>query len=256
MTRTNFEGLRAAISFLTPLGTGAHTPAPGALRWFPVVGAGIGATTGWGWRAMTAHGLATSAAAATVAADCALTGALHLDGLADSADGLLAHAPAKQRLAIMAEPQLGTFAATALGLVLVAKTAALSDIAPSPLLLASLGCASRSLMVLGAQLLPYARAQGLASAFLDERPSRSWAFTTGIAISGLGAAALGSARAKSIGGVAGLVAGTMAGAGVLALARRRLGGFTGDVLGAAGVVCETTGLLATALIGRELRQSR
>jgi adenosylcobinamide-GDP ribazoletransferase len=256
MTRANFEGLRAAISFLTPLGTGAHSPGPGALRWFPVVGAGIGATTGWGWRAMARTGRANVAAAATVAADCALTGALHLDGLADSADGLMAHAPAKQRLQIMAEPQLGTFAATTVGMVLVAKTAALSDIAPSPLLLASLGCASRSLMVLGTQLLPYARAQGLASAFLDQRASRSWALTTGIAISGLGAAALGSARAKGIGGVAGLVAGTAAGAGVLALARRRLGGFTGDALGAAGVVCETAGLMAAALLDRQYRPAR
>src|SRR3954469_8033716 len=101
------SGARQALSFLTPIG-GAATPSPRALPWFPVVGAAIGAALGgvwwlaagvwpaaaapptgaalggvWGLAAEV--GPAAVAAAVVVAADLALTGLLHLDGLADSA---------------------------------------------------------------------------------------------------------------------------------------------------------------------------
>ena len=100
--------MRRALAFLTPLG-GASTPSPGALSWFPLVGALIGVAVGgvW-WLAAKGWGPAPAAALA-VAADLALTGLLHVDGLADSADGLLPHLDRQRRLEVMAEPGIGAF---------------------------------------------------------------------------------------------------------------------------------------------------
>src|SRR5207248_7771705 len=84
--------VRRAVSFLTPFG-GATTPSPAALEWFPVVGAAIGLVLGgWWWLVDRAWSNAVSAGL-VVAADLALTGMLHLDGLADTADGLLPALP-------------------------------------------------------------------------------------------------------------------------------------------------------------------
>src|SRR5947207_1032923 len=100
--------MRQALSFLTPLG-GARTPSPAALRWFPLAGLIIGAAVGGVW--WTAHRIwpAGVAAAVVIAADLAVTGMLHFDGLVDSADGLLPHLPAARRLDVMAAPDVGAF---------------------------------------------------------------------------------------------------------------------------------------------------
>jgi adenosylcobinamide-GDP ribazoletransferase len=169
---------------------------------------------------------------------------LHLDGLADTADGLCAHVPAKSRLEIMAEPQVGTFAAIALGVVLISRTAALAVLEPSPTLLAALYCSSRSVMVIGTRAMPYARKDGLATAFLPKTGGPDAALVA--SLGGAGAALLLAALVAGRRGARAVVAGWVSGALVLVLARRRIGGFTGDVLGAAGVVCETAGLVVAA----------
>lgn len=238
--------LRAALGFLTPLGGGAAPPTPESMAWFPVVGAGLGAGLGAFWRLAARAWTPLPAAALVVAADVAMTGALHLDGLADSADGLLAHLPRQSRLAIMAEPQVGTFAAVALGTVLIARTAALSDLEPSPALLASAWCLSRSMMVLGTRVAgPYARAGGLATPFLPAE-GRSGRTSVLASLAGIGASATLATISRGRVGLEATIAGALAGAGVLGLAKRRLGGFTGDVLGAAGVMSETVALVVAA----------
>ncbi|MDQ4089145.1 MAG: adenosylcobinamide-GDP ribazoletransferase, partial [Actinomycetota bacterium] len=78
--------MRRALSFLTPLG-GPVAPSPAALPWFPVVGAVLGLTLGGVWWLADRLWVAPVAAAVVVAADLALTGMLHFDGLVDSADG-------------------------------------------------------------------------------------------------------------------------------------------------------------------------
>ena len=173
-----------------------------------------------------------------------MTGGLHLDGLADTADGLCAHVPAKSRLEIMAEPQVGTFAVVPLGAALISRTAALAALEPSPALLAALYCSSRSVMVVGSRGLPYARGEGLATAFLPAPAGSDSALVAGLA--GAGAALLLATLVAGQRGARAVVAGWVSGALVLVLARRRIGGFTGDVLGAAGVVCETAGLVMAA----------
>lgn len=243
--------LRAAVGFLTPLGGGGAAPSPSTMAWFPAVGAGMGWFLGQAWRQSSRRQPSLVAAALVVAGDCALTGALHLDGLADSADGLLAHVPARARLDIMAEPQIGTFGAVAVGLALLGRAAAVASLEPSPGLLAAVYSSSRSVMVLASRALPYAREEGLASAFLvtgaeGTRSPRAADRALFCGIAGLAAALVLATLTAGRRGATAVVAGWAAGGAVLALARRRLGGFTGDVLGAAGVVAEIATLLAVA----------
>ena len=234
--------MRRAFAFLTPLG-GAVTPSADALAWFPVVGAAVGLFLGGTWWAAAEVWPAPVAAAVVIVADLAVTGMLHLDGLVDSADGLLPPLDRERRLEVMADPRAGAFGVGAAGAVLLLRWASLAVLAPRPLLLGGLWCASRAAMALATTTVPYARPSGLAAVFLTaSRPGRTGA-AAGLGL--LGGLALG-ALGRGWGGVAAVLA-VSAGAGaVVAVARRRLGGFTGDVLGAAGIVGETAGLLVAA----------
>jgi adenosylcobinamide-GDP ribazoletransferase len=235
--------MRRALAFLTPLG-GPAAPSPAALPWFPVVGAVLGLAVGGVWWAASELWPPAVAAAVVVAVDLALTGLLHLDGLVDSADGLLPPLDRERRLEVMTDPRAGAFGVGAATAVLLLRWAALFELRPRPLLLAGLWCASRSVMATVARSVPYARPSGLASAFLEASGVRRRPGALA-AVGLLGAAGL-AALASGRGGVAAVVAAVGAAAAVVALARRRLGGFTGDVLGAAGMVGETAGLLVAA----------
>jgi len=243
--------MRRAWSFLTPFG-GAADPAPSALAWFPVVGALIGLAVGGIWWAARRGWAPPAAAAVAVIADAGLTGMLHLDGLADSADGLLPPLPRARRLEVMADPRLGTFGVAGLAMVLLARFGAFASMVPSPLAVAGLWCGSRTAMAVTARAVPYARPTGLASAFLGAPTSAGSAARalTSPAVLGLagGLLAVGLAVAgRGAHGLAAVGAEAAAAAAVVVLAWRRLGGFTGDVLGAAAVAGETAGLLTLAL---------
>ena len=243
--------MRRALSFLTPFG-GAADPAPSALAWFPLAGALIGLGVGGIWWAARRGWAPPAAAAVAVLADAGLTGMLHLDGLADSADGLLPPLPRARRLEVMADPRLGTFGVAALAMVLLARFGAFASMLPSPLAVAGLWCGSRTAMAVTARAVPYARPTGLASAFLGAPTSAGSAARalTSPAVLGLagGLLAVGLAVAgRGAHGLAAVGAEAAAAAAVVVLAWRRLGGFTGDVLGAAAVAGETAGLLTLAL---------
>lgn len=231
--------MREALAFLTPFG-GARAPSPGALPWFPIVGAVVGAAVGAGWWAAGEVWSPLLAAGVAVVLDLACTGMLHVDGVADSADGLLPHLPRERRLEVMAEPAVGAFGVSALVGVLVLRFSALGSITPEPMLIAGLWAAGRGLMAVTASTTPYARPGGLAGAFTGGRSTPLVIMVT-VALAG-GLVVLGSGAS----GALALLVGLVAGMAVIALARRRLGGFTGDVLGAAGVVVETVGLLVIA----------
>ncbi len=231
-------GLRGAVSFLTPLG-GAAGPTPAAVPWFPLVGAAIGLALGGIWWALAQAWPALVVAAVVVAADLGLTGMLHFDGLLDTADGVLAHLDRDRRLVVMAGPEVGAFAVATGASVLLLRFAAWASLRPAPLLLAALWCASRALMAVTMRVVPYARAGqggGLATPFLQR------VGTVALAAELVGALAL-AALWRPVAGPISVAAGLAAGCGVVVLARRQLGGFTGDVLGAAGVAAETVGLL-------------
>ena len=229
--------MRRALSFLTPIG-GAVAPSPSALAWFPVVGAMLGLGLGGVWWLADRLWVAPVAAAVVVAADLALTGMLHFDGLVDSADGLLPPLERGRRLEVMADPAAGAFGVGVGVAMLLLRWASLAALAPAPWLLAALWCGSRLVMAGVAGSVPYARPGGLAGAFLSGDRRR-------VPVAGVLLVVLLAALAGGD-GVAGVVALGLAAAGVVALAVRRLGGFTGDVLGAAGIVGETAGLLAAA----------
>ncbi len=231
--------MRGALSFLTSFGR-ARAPGPRTLDWFPPAGALIGLALGGLWWAANRLWSAQLSAALVVAADLVVTGLLHFDGLVDSADGLLPHLDRDRRLAVMASPEVGAFGVGVAIAVLLLRWAALAAIRPSVILLVALWCLSRTGMALIARTQPYARAEGgLASAFSG---SPRWApLIAGVGLS------LGLAFAWRLpAGAVSVVAAVVAGGSVVWLARRRLGGFTGDVLGAAGVLAETAGLIVAA----------
>jgi cobalamin synthase len=246
--RTALSGARGALAFLTPLGRAAPAD-PSAVGGFPAVGAAIGALLGLVWWAAAKGWAPVVAAAIVVVLDLALTGLLHLDGLVDSADGLLSHLSRERRLEVMREPGAGAFGVGAGAAVLLLRWAALAALTPSVLLLAGTYTASRSVMSVVVRAVPYARAEGggLATAFLtagDRTAAPGPVPLAGV----LGVAAAGALLIAwhPVAGTVSLLAGLAAAVGVVLLACRRLGGFTGDVLGAAGVVLETVTLVVAA----------
>lgn len=236
--------LRAALAFLTVVGR-SSAPVARATRWFAPVGFVAGLALGGVWWSADQLWPPLVAAVIVVGADAALTGMLHLDGLADCGDGLLGPMDRDRRLRVMRDPAIGAFGLVTLAMVLLLRVVTLAALTPEPLLLAGLWGAARGVMALALTTLPYARAGsggGLADGF---RGSAG----TGRLVDGTLIALCLTVAAVSLGWPAGLAAaaGLVVGSGaVLLLARRRLGGFTGDVLGAAGVVGETVALLVAA----------
>ena len=232
--------MNPALGFLTILGRSTR-PDESTLEWFPLVGALIGAGVGavwWGADRLWPHALA---AALVLAVDLAITGMLHLDGLIDSADAILPHMERARRFEVMSEPTVGAFGVSVVIVVFITRWASLATMVPRVALIAALWCVARTVMAVTVRAQPYAKSsEGLASLFVGPRSWISVGLTGSILALGLGA--LGD-------GVPGLVAVLVAGvtgAGVVAFARRQLGGYTGDVLGAAGVLAETAGLIVAA----------
>ncbi|MGZ4718700.1 MAG: adenosylcobinamide-GDP ribazoletransferase, partial [Acidimicrobiales bacterium] len=222
--------MRGAVAFLTPFG-GASAPSRRALDWFPAVGAVLGLVLGGIWWGADRLWPPLVTAALVVAADLVVTGMLHIDGLADAGDGLIAPMDRGRRLDVMSDPTTGAFGVATVAAVLVLRVAALTAITPAPLLLAAIWCASRTVMAVIARTLPYVRANGLASAFLGGGPLPVALFGTLLA-SALAIAGGGHLTSRSVAVLA--VGACLATGGlVAAFAHRRIGGFTGDVLGAA-----------------------
>jgi adenosylcobinamide-GDP ribazoletransferase len=181
------------------------------------------------------------AASLVVGVDALLTGGLHLDGLADAADGLLAPMDRVRRLDVMRDPAIGAFGAVTLGLVLVVRFAVFASGPVAPLVVGGIWGVSRGAMAVALRTLPYARPQGgLAKSFLGGSTRRRG---TPVLLIGMAACVAVAAIGRPERAVVVLVSVVLAFVVVVLFARRRLGGFTGDVLGAAGVVGETVGLL-------------
>ncbi len=246
--------MRRAVAFLTPFGPSV-APTSSTFGWFPAVGAAIGLIVGGVWWAADRAWNPIAAAAVTVIADIAVTGYLHLDGLADSADGLLPPLTRSRRLEVMSDPAVGAFGAVTVMAVLLLRFGALASTPAVPLAVAALWCGSRTSMVAIARTLAYARPEGgLVTAFVPSAtdgspvpPSARW--TAGAVVTVVAGVALALVLAvvgDRVRGLEAVGAEAVAVAAVAWLAQRRIGGFTGDVLGAAGVVGETVGLLVLA----------
>jgi adenosylcobinamide-GDP ribazoletransferase len=187
------------------------------------------------------------AAALVVVADLGITGMLHFDGLVDSADGLLPPLAPRRRLEVMADPAIGAFGVAVGATGVLVRWAALAALRPGILLLAGLWCLSRTIMAMVVRTQRYVRGDaGLARPFGAAESGRHR--SRRLPALGLGTAlAMALLAGWRVGpGLAAGGAALFAAAGVVILARRRIGGYTGDVLGACGVVAETAGLVVAA----------
>ncbi len=234
--------LLTAVQFMTRLpvpGWVGHGPGQldRAARYFPAVGVlvgGVGAAVltvaRGGLPPLVAAGLA-------VGAMVVVTGALHEDGLADTVDGLLGGWTREDALRIMKDSRIGAFGAAALVLVLGLKAVVVAGL--PPLALVASGAASRLAAVCVMVVLPYAR--------LGQAEARSAAVAAGrggVAVAGV----CGLLPLVLLGwrGVVGLLLAAGLAAGLAAWFRRRLGGYTGDCLGAVQQASEL-GILLAAL---------
>ncbi len=251
-----WRGLRSAAGFLTvlPVAPAAATGAvpsqaggflSGAMAWFPVVGAAIGATAGGAL--LLADGLGAGAAVAivaAVAAPVALTGALHEDGLADVADGFGGGWSREDKLRILSDSRIGAFGVVTLILAFAGRFAALADLGDgvaAVMVLIAAATLSRAVIPAVARFTPSARPQGLAGA--AGRPS---AAQVGIALgSGALIVALLLPAPAALAAVAVAIS---AAAGIAILATRQIGGHTGDVLGATQVAAEVVVLVVLSAL--------
>jgi adenosylcobinamide-GDP ribazoletransferase len=233
--------MREALALLTTVG-GARPLTTRALPWFPAVGAFVGAVVGVAWWATGEWWPPAVAAGLAVATDLALTGLLHVDGLADSADGLLPHATRARRLEIMRSPGVGAYACAVVGATLLLRVTALSSTAPEPIVVAAIWCAVRATVASVPATIVPARSDGLAAALAAQGAPR-WPVTATVP------AAVAAALVAGVAGLAAVLVAATVVVGVVMLGARRLGGFTGDVLGAAIVLGETAGLVALSARG-------
>jgi adenosylcobinamide-GDP ribazoletransferase len=214
-----------------------------AAGWFPLVGAILGGLLAVWDLALGRLVPPLLGAVAVVGLWALLTGGLHLDGLADSADGLGASFDRDEALAIMRDPRIGAYGVTAIALVLGLKVAALAGLRPD-LSWRAVGVAAvlgRLGPLLLARLCPPARSEGAGHAF-----------ALGV---GGGGVALGSliALAVALGllgpwGAVPVAATVAAAAAFAAYLSWRLGGFTGDCLGAQVELTEALCLVAVAAL--------
>ena len=242
--------LAAGLGLLTRLPVGWLVPPsapyrPGRACWtYPLAGLLVGGAVALVRLGAGRLGLPPLLGAAwAVGAGVLLTGALHEDGLADTADGLGGGATRERRLEIMRDSRIGSYGALALALALGIRILAVGSLPAghaTAALLAS-GALSRGAMLPLLGLLPPARADGLGRSV--GRPPGA-ALGLGLALA-LGLALLLLPTRRALATIACTLAVSL---GTTALARRRLGGHTGDVLGACCVATECV-LLSLFTIG-------
>jgi adenosylcobinamide-GDP ribazoletransferase len=242
--------LVASLAFLTRLPiSSAHRPIPliAAMPLFPVAGALIGAFTGVIVAFLADGGIAPLLAATLAfAATLCLTGALHEDGLADTADGFGGGVTRERRLEIMRDSRIGTFGTLALVTAAIAKVAAIAAIVPAlgwctVFVLAASAAASRAAIVWLMAKTPPARSDGLSAATgQPDGETLKWTLLIGFVI----AFFLLWWTVGFLDAIFALLAGAAATLAVQRLAMRQIGGQTGDVCGAVQVTSEIAMLAA------------
>ncbi|MBI1847242.1 MAG: adenosylcobinamide-GDP ribazoletransferase [Candidatus Rokubacteria bacterium] len=238
------KGLVAATRYLTivpvPGAWSREAPALGeAAVWFPVVGLLLGGALALVDQVAIRLFPPLLAALLTVTAWKLLSGGLHLDGLADCLDGLPGR-DSEHRLRIMRDSRIGTFGAVGLILVLLLELAALTELVAAMrwrvLLVAP--AVGRAMPALLGRLFRPARPDGAGARFAAGLRRRAW-IAPALALA-VAAAALAAA------GVAAFLAAVGLSIVVGAFFARRLGGVTGDVMGAVVELSELAVLLVIA----------
>ena len=248
------DGLRLALTTFTvaPLRAGRvdRRAAAAAIGLAPLLGVLLGGLAAGAALALYALGApALLAAVAAVAATTLLTRALHLDGLADTLDALGSYRDRERALAIMKQPDIGPFGVIGIVLALLAQVAAVAALLPRGWLAALVGISLAA--GTGRLAVAYACRRGVPAA----RPEGLGALVAGTvtwpvvllwcaALAGLGLAAV---PGRPWHGPLALLAGLAAAALLTRHAARRLGGVTGDVLGAVLEIAATVALVGLAL---------
>lgn len=235
--RHPLAGFLAGLQFLTrlPVPPGEYALSD-AVIWLPVVGLVLGvglALIDQSLRWLEVPSLLNTAV--LVVALLALTGALHADGLIDTADAVFSHATPERRLEIMRDPHIGAFGAVALVSIVALKIAALdslSGVTRTGLLILAPTLGRWSIVLL-ATVFPYGRASGLGSPLKAAATPAAFAVATMVPL-----------VACAVDGPVGWASGAVALVAALGIGRwllRLLPGLTGDCYGA---VCEVVELLA------------
>jgi len=230
------RGARAAFVFLTRIPVGGFPYTPEEWAWsvasFPLVGAALGAGLGVVHRGLWPLGPALDAVA-VIGASLLLTGAFHEDGLADTSDALGGGFDREKVLAILKDSRIGVFGAAAVALSIVGRVAALAALGrDAAWALPLVGCAARVGPIWLMVALPYATPGATAKSrdVAGARIVHAAVATVWMGVAGIAAVhfqLLSPARALSLAG--GLAAVTIVTGWRYA---RRLGGVTGDFLGA------------------------
>ena len=240
-----FADIRAALGFLTRLPVGVpDADLARAARLFPLAGALVGLAGGILYVVALKLGLPPLlAATAAVGGSVLVTGGLHEDGLADLADGFGGGKYPVERLAIMRDSRTGAFGVLAIGLSLIARVAALAALSP-PVAVGALVAAhalGRTALPVVMAREPYARADGLAvSAGRPREGDLLVAVGLGLLFALLGLGWGGGLLAVL------LTAGVAF--GMTRHARRKIGGQTGDLLGAIEQLVEIAVLAVAAAL--------
>jgi adenosylcobinamide-GDP ribazoletransferase len=240
------DGLRLALVFLTrvPVGRVTRPELARAVPWFPVAGALVGLVVGAVTLGVDAWAGAVPGAAVGVLTGVLVTGAFHEDGLADVADAFAGGWTVGDRLRILNDPLHGSYGVAALCGSIVARVGAMSAlVAVSGWWAVGAAVAGhalgRSAAVALMLTVPVATPDGLGAAYAREL--RTGAGIVGILTGvGIAAVAVGPWVAAAVAGAAG------AALAVARLARRKIGGITGDVLGACEQVTEIVVLVILA----------
>ena len=251
------QDLRLAAGLLTrlPVGPGAMAPEAWmaglarACRVYPLIGAALGALGGAVYAVALGIGLPPSVAAGlALAVQVLATGALHEDGLADCVDGLGGGGDRAKKLAIMSDSRIGAYGTAALILALGLKWAALAAVAdpvPVAAALIAAGALGRTVLPPLQRTLPPAKTNGLAA---DAGLPDARATVVCLAMGALIAWGAGLAAASPAAGAVWIGAAAVATTGLAALARRQIGGQTGDVLGGAALLSEVAVLIGAAAL--------
>ncbi|MEL6643556.1 MAG: adenosylcobinamide-GDP ribazoletransferase [Pseudomonadota bacterium] len=233
--RRRFNEVRIACMLLTrlPMGT-VDSPAPSLAdaRWaYPLAGLPVGIAAWLAFSGATWVGLGPQIAAwLAVATGALITGGLHHDGLADVADGFWGGHTPERRLEIMRDSRVGSYGVIALIVVLAVLAQAIAMVSPTLQAFIAVAVLSRCAMVLVLIVMPPARKDGLGHA---AQRDAQWHIIVTL-IFGAGAVTL-----LGLPGVANAVAASAAATLVGVVALRKIGGQTGDVLGATQLLTAT-----------------
>ena len=229
-----------------------------SLRFFPLVGGlvGLANVTVW-W--LASHGFPQPIAVGLMlAASLLITGAFHEDGFADTCDGLGGGSTRERALAIMKDSRVGAFGALGLIVLMGLKWSALVALPSAAfwVIVVASHVVSRWCSVGLIWAMPYARAQGEAKSreFDGGLSGAQWLLSGAIGMAAIAIPAvwpgMALSHALAIAAGAGFAAAAIAAFVAAAYFKQRIGGYTGDCLGAAQQVCELMFLLSAVAVLR------